>query len=191
MLDGSINIFKLSTLLEVPSINLGNIKNEFLQKNMSEKFLGMPRIISGLLGERREHYLCALLPPNTFGFICSKQWRMSSNTIISFYQSKFAFVTNHCFKEGRFFKDSQIDPGKLPWTSIKIYIMLDQEHLSTKSYLLVQPIQNQLTTQKLALLPLKDLEPSWTFLLISVAGVYRRLWLGQDLKFPGPKKHYG
>ena len=31
LLDGSINIFKLATLYEVRSINLGNIKNEFLQ----------------------------------------------------------------------------------------------------------------------------------------------------------------
>ena len=50
---GSVDIFKpKSTFLEpVLPINLGNIYNIFLE---------MLRIEPGPLGERREHYLCAL-----------------------------------------------------------------------------------------------------------------------------------
>ena len=61
VLDGSINIFKLSTLEEVPSINLGNIKNEFLQKILSEKFLGMPRITP-----------CAMMSPHAMSLECTR-----------------------------------------------------------------------------------------------------------------------
>ena len=54
VLDGSIDIFKLSTLIEVPSINLSNIKsikNEyFFRYNSSEKILGTPGIEPGAAG---------------------------------------------------------------------------------------------------------------------------------------------
>ena len=43
----------------MPSINLGKIKNEFLQKNSWERQELNPE----LLGEKREPYLCAMPPP--------------------------------------------------------------------------------------------------------------------------------
>ena len=50
----------------MPSINLGNIKNEFLQKNLSNKFLGMPRIKSGAAGwEAQTLSQCYAAPTST------------------------------------------------------------------------------------------------------------------------------
>ena len=46
----------------MPLINLGNIKNEFLQKNLSENSWERRESNPGLLGEKRKRYLCAMLP---------------------------------------------------------------------------------------------------------------------------------
>ena len=80
VLDGSINIVKLSTLYLL-SINLTNIKNQFLQiqfvrKKSSEKFLGIPRI---------EHRGCWVSGANATSVLCRLPKHLHPNSITSMH----------------------------------------------------------------------------------------------------------
>ena len=49
----------------MPSINLSNIKDELLQKNLLENYWECRESNPGLLGEKRQCYLCAMPPPKS------------------------------------------------------------------------------------------------------------------------------